>query len=63
MDNKLTLALKHLGLLCCPIAIGCPLSSSDSEHMVLLGGCWIIWLKKFFYLPQFVLNVFKSDVY
>ncbi|EIE77865.1 hypothetical protein RO3G_02569 [Rhizopus delemar RA 99-880] len=63
MDNKLAVALKHLGLLSCAITIGCPLSSSDAEHMVILGGGWIIWLKKFFYLPQFVLNVFRSDVY
>ncbi|EIE86636.1 hypothetical protein RO3G_11347 [Rhizopus delemar RA 99-880] len=63
MDNKSALALKHLKLLCYPITIGCPLPSSDSEHMVLLGGFWIIWLKKFFYLPQPVLNVFRSGVY
>ncbi|EIE79927.1 hypothetical protein RO3G_04635 [Rhizopus delemar RA 99-880] len=56
MDNKLVLALKHSGLLCCS------LPSSNSEHMVLLGGCWIIWPKKFFYLPQFALNVFRSDI-
>ncbi|EIE89348.1 hypothetical protein RO3G_14059 [Rhizopus delemar RA 99-880] len=63
MDNELALVLKHLGLLCCPITIGYPLPSNDSEHMALLGGCWSIWSKKFFYLPQFVLNVFRSDVY
>ncbi|EIE77646.1 hypothetical protein RO3G_02350 [Rhizopus delemar RA 99-880] len=63
MDNKLALALKHLGLLCCAITTGSSLPSSDSEeHMVILGGCWIIWPKKFFYLPQFVLNVFRSQV-
>ncbi|EIE77705.1 hypothetical protein RO3G_02409 [Rhizopus delemar RA 99-880] len=34
MDNKLALALKHLGLLSCAITIGCPLpSSSSEEHM------------------------------
>ncbi|EIE78044.1 hypothetical protein RO3G_02748 [Rhizopus delemar RA 99-880] len=63
MDNKLALGLKRLGLLSCAITIGCPLPSSDLEHTVLLGGFWIIWLKKLFYLPQFVLNVFRSDVY
>ncbi|EIE87586.1 hypothetical protein RO3G_12297 [Rhizopus delemar RA 99-880] len=63
MDNKLALALKHLELLSRAITISCPLSPSDSGHMVFLGGCWIIWLKKFFYLPQFVLNIFRSDVY
>ncbi|EIE77750.1 hypothetical protein RO3G_02454 [Rhizopus delemar RA 99-880] len=63
MDNKFALASKHSGLLSCAITIGCPLPSSDSEeHMILLGGCWIIWFKKFFYLSQFVLNVFRSQV-
>ncbi|EIE78981.1 hypothetical protein RO3G_03686 [Rhizopus delemar RA 99-880] len=48
MDNKLALALKHLGRLSCAITIGCSL---------------IIWFKNFFYIPQFVLDVFRSDVY
>ncbi|EIE86227.1 hypothetical protein RO3G_10938 [Rhizopus delemar RA 99-880] len=43
----------------------------SSWWLLVISACFIkvhdiymiIWPKKFFYLPQFVLNVFRSDIY